>query len=895
MAPGDEGEAASPTYRYAAFISYKRDADADVAQALFDALETYNIPKSIRQRFGTGPRCGRLFKDEDELKAENLPDAIAEALRESRYLIVVCSPEARTSPWIAREVDEFISLGRQDRILPVLARGAFEDVLPPALAPLQSLAVDLRAESPRDRRRLLATSKLRLLAAIIGCEFDDLRQRDAHRTANRLRWTAAVAVAVAVLSVSVLLYVLALRRISEDRRISAEARLTAATSTLDRLNNVIENQIPAGATPQDIKGILVDVIAESRRRLDHVGSEGVNEHDVDLMTHFYRAELDERHSDLDAALREYRTGIALGERALRTDGDDFALHHDIATSHDRIAQIARQQSKPALATQETDVAIAMLEPEVRAHPESLVSRVTLCGAYERRAELLEEAGDPHAIDAQNVVLRCMANGPPALAEEGGYVLVSAHDHLGQLYLQHAKPVEALQEYRASVAILETYLNIIPGRLMPGGLVKDYLAIARLLESAGQPLDAVQILDKALTVIGHYRQEHPESTVALADEWTVRHYLVWDSARARDEAALHKNLDGFLALEKTMQERLETTDLKDHIMDTLTLAHRLAVEHQPEDARQVALAARDMLDHFALGEPGYSDAYQLRIVFTPALIALLGERDVFDAFRRDAEACTNAATTAANMKLRCLDNLAALAGSDLRQGKLDTAYKYIEAATAFDAALASDSSTVTAIEHLRFVYASAQIYALRHQQQRARTLVAAAIPLAQRLVSDAKDSMDRMRAEVVLALLLMTKAELIEDANTSERTALLKEAIALLEKQPDVELFLEHGGLLLLLADTLLKQHDAAGAVTQLEKFRAILNQRQADGLLQIDQSTGTLILGLYSLRIDASVMLNRKADCDTAAGMLTQVGNQLLDATGRAALAQQAARCAQIH
>src|SRR5438132_11366043 len=76
-------------------------------------------------RDGAGPR--RLFpcfRDRDELPlSADLGDTIEDALRASRYLIVICTPASARSRWVNEEVRYFKSLGRADRILAIIAGG----------------------------------------------------------------------------------------------------------------------------------------------------------------------------------------------------------------------------------------------------------------------------------------------------------------------------------------------------------------------------------------------------------------------------------------------------------------------------------------------------------------------------------------------------------------------------------------------------------------------------------------------------------------------------------------------------------------------------------------------------------------------------------------------------
>ena len=70
---------------YAAFVSYRHTPrDREWAIRMFEALETYQTPKSLQQQ-GYPARLGKLFRDEDEIPAStDLSDQIRQALATAR-------------------------------------------------------------------------------------------------------------------------------------------------------------------------------------------------------------------------------------------------------------------------------------------------------------------------------------------------------------------------------------------------------------------------------------------------------------------------------------------------------------------------------------------------------------------------------------------------------------------------------------------------------------------------------------------------------------------------------------------------------------------------------------------------------------------------------------------
>ncbi len=98
----------SAEYRYKAFISYRHDTeDIKVAEHLHNAIERYHIPKSIRNTIGFDGNMD-IFRDKYDLPVtDSLNDTIAAALRESEYLIVICSTHLKESVWVEKEIDLF--------------------------------------------------------------------------------------------------------------------------------------------------------------------------------------------------------------------------------------------------------------------------------------------------------------------------------------------------------------------------------------------------------------------------------------------------------------------------------------------------------------------------------------------------------------------------------------------------------------------------------------------------------------------------------------------------------------------------------------------------------------------------------------------------------------------
>lgn len=195
------------TFKYDAFISYRHsERDKFVAENLHKQLEAFKMPANVAKlRPDKKNKIERVFRDQEELPlASNLEDPIVEAIHNSEWLIVICSPRLNQSLWCRKEIETFISLRGVEHVLAVLVEGEPRDSFPPELLyktefvtneaglveekkiPIEPLAADLRAETEAEVLKLMKTEMLRLLAPMFEVDFDDLRQRHREQRMRRI-------------------------------------------------------------------------------------------------------------------------------------------------------------------------------------------------------------------------------------------------------------------------------------------------------------------------------------------------------------------------------------------------------------------------------------------------------------------------------------------------------------------------------------------------------------------------------------------------------------------------------------------------------------------------------------------------------------------------------------
>lgn len=192
----------SNDYKYWAFISYSHQ-DKAWGDWLHKALETYRVPKRLvgrASRDGTVPkRLYPIFRDREELPtSSNLGANINDGLRQSRYLIVICSHKSAASRWVNEEVKAFKAMGGEDRILCLIVDGEPNATDKPGSGLLECFPeavryrVDSSGQITTERTEPIAadarhgkdskeSARIKLVAGLLGVGFDELWQREKRR------------------------------------------------------------------------------------------------------------------------------------------------------------------------------------------------------------------------------------------------------------------------------------------------------------------------------------------------------------------------------------------------------------------------------------------------------------------------------------------------------------------------------------------------------------------------------------------------------------------------------------------------------------------------------------------------------------------------------------------
>ncbi len=189
------------TFKYDAFISYRHtDLDKYVAENLHRLIETYQLPKPVMEKYHIQDNQRRLFRDQEELPlSPNLEDPIYEALKESRFLIIICSPRLKESIWCKKEIETYIKLYGKRSILCVLVEGEPKDSFPEEVfydekivetkkgkkeiqrVACEPLAMDVRGNSKKEVYKKIKEEIVRIIAPMYNLDYEDIKRRNEER------------------------------------------------------------------------------------------------------------------------------------------------------------------------------------------------------------------------------------------------------------------------------------------------------------------------------------------------------------------------------------------------------------------------------------------------------------------------------------------------------------------------------------------------------------------------------------------------------------------------------------------------------------------------------------------------------------------------------------------
>lgn len=346
-------------FTYDVFFSYRhRPLDSELTQKAFNLLESYRLPKAIREQ--GFPEVHRAFRDTEELPVSRiLTESIDSALRSTNSLVVVCSEDTPESRWIDREVSVFIELGRADHIYPLLISGDLERSFPPSLKLVPDIMdriMDIRVPG-NSVCKMMAKAEMELLkvvSGVTGCGEEEL-QREHQLRRNRGLFTRAAGAAAILLAVAGIS--LGLMHQAQNYRDEAARREQASMSILSELTYELPSRLVNVPNAYgSISGILqrntqdINAVARLSRNKESAEFEAAVNYEKLAIAQGVLGSYDEALQSEISAAEIYRT---LSESGL--EGSIEAL----ASAHNNRGRLLNSAGRYAEAAQAFDEAIAL--------------------------------------------------------------------------------------------------------------------------------------------------------------------------------------------------------------------------------------------------------------------------------------------------------------------------------------------------------------------------------------------------------------------------------------------------------------------------------------------------------------------------------------------------------
>lgn len=362
-------------FRYWAFISYSH-LDQKYASWLHRALETYRVPGNFvgrKTRIGEIPkRLYPVFRDREELPTSaDLGENIRSALRQSRFLIVVCSPHSAKSLWVNEEIKTFKAMGRESYVLLLIVDGEPNASDKPGIiaqecfAPALRFGIDAKGEPTSERTEPIAADTrpdkdgkrnalLKLIAGLLGIDYAILNDREKKRRIRKLMLYALVFLVLAT-AVTAVTYNVRTERGSLLTRLDESERMIK--QLLDERLLDSEGRPIALQLTEDLRSRAEELIEKGNKKQQMIAAISIG--DFALADKLY-AEI-EALTEAERAIEDFELLTLLGDRyywagefdqaiepfekalALRPDDVQARNNLAVAYSQDRFGDIAENQ------------------------------------------------------------------------------------------------------------------------------------------------------------------------------------------------------------------------------------------------------------------------------------------------------------------------------------------------------------------------------------------------------------------------------------------------------------------------------------------------------------------------------------------------------------------------
>jgi tetratricopeptide (TPR) repeat protein len=390
--------------KYRAFISYSH-RDKKWCEWLHRSLEGFRIGKDLVGRQTPAgkipPTLRPIFRDREDFSAgHSLAEQSIAALEASQFLIVLCSSNAARSQYVNEEIRYFKSLGRADRVIPLIIAGepgdAQEECFPTAMRfkvgpdgaltdeREEPIAADAR---PQGDGKNIALSKL--VAGLLGIGFDEVVRRAERARKRRNRIWGAVAGAIVFLAVS-----------ASGTAVYAYTKLIESEENLDHAVTFAYGFVSEATAQADRYGVSVETTLRLLRRAESAleglmaagrSTPGLRyRHAVMLLS--FADNYFKLGQSAEALRRAEEARVQLNELTEQPIAARRPWQLDLARAHIQIGNVKIEQGISSEAVASYRQALATLEQLTASDPGRRDWQLALARAHERIGNGLSDQG-----------------------------------------------------------------------------------------------------------------------------------------------------------------------------------------------------------------------------------------------------------------------------------------------------------------------------------------------------------------------------------------------------------------------------------------------------------------------------------------------------------------------
>lgn len=472
---------AKPMALYDAFISYSHARDKPVAAALQTVLQKLGKPWYRR-------RALRIFRDDTSLAATpELWPSIEQALGQSRYLIVLASPQLAASHWCGLEVAYWLEHKSIDTLLIALTEGDLTwdrpqndfnwnetTPLPPSLkGRLRSEPkwIDLRThrETPDARDAHLIDSGADFAATIHGMPKEDLLSQEVRqqKRALRLAWAAATALALLTAGAGWQWWEAetARRLATVQRELAVKERDRAQTNFSIALTNIETVLFGVIQKVNDARGVQPQTVREvleiAQKMVDDLSkadpeSPYLQRSRAGMLTQFVNVYL--RLGDLKLALEAAEGSLAIIRRLAALRPDNMVWQGDLGISLEKLGNVREAMGDGAAALAAYEESLVVRRKLVAAAPNWKAGQQQTTTSLGRIGDLQLEAGNLAAAqaayeEALAIMRKLLAGEPDSASWQRG--VSRALGGIGDVRRASGDVAGALAAYEKGLVLLRT--------------------------------------------------------------------------------------------------------------------------------------------------------------------------------------------------------------------------------------------------------------------------------------------------------------------------------------------------------------------------------------------------------------------------------------------------------